>query len=145
VFLSLGSLHTLVVSSNVDEEDEEELENEEVEESFLEIGDTLGINARKLNYGFIISMDLMIIVYFVFTFFILNVLFLKALAIILIANWVYDIIGVIDNMINTGDTGTVDEEDEFTWKDRLYELYLWLHNIATIGFIAVTFFVIYLT
>jgi hypothetical protein len=141
IFLSIGGLNNLVAPA-AEAYDEDEMEPEEVEEAFSEIGEVLGINTRRLGYGFIIAMDLMIITYFVYSFFIVNILFLKAIAIILIADWMYDIIGVIDNMINANDNVNFDagEDDEFTWKDRLYELYLWVHNIGTIGFIVITFF-----
>lgn len=140
LFMSIGSLNTLMIPQ-ADAYNEEELESEEVEDVLAEIGETIGINTRKLGYGFIIALDLMIIIYFLYSFLILDVLLLKAIAIVLIADWIYDIVGVIDNMLNNSDYSNKEQQDNTcTWKDRLYELYLWGHNITTIGFIIVTFF-----
>ncbi|MGE4283281.1 MAG: hypothetical protein AB7G87_06115 [Clostridia bacterium] len=147
ILLSLGSIRTLIISSQaeIDEEElEDEDEDEDGEESFAEVGEALGIDARRLNYGFIIAMNLVIIIYFLYTFFITDILLLKAVAIILIADWIYDLIGVIDNMLNIGKDDIDGDDDEFTWKDRLYELYLWMHDIVTIIFIAGTFFFKYI-
>lgn len=134
IFAAIGNLRSL---TSVDDMEQEEVEYDEVDEELTDLGEVLGINTRRLGYGFIVAMDLMVITYFIYALLTIHPFVFRAIAVVLIADWVYDIITIIDNMINPGiqETG----EDRGTWKDRLYELYLWLHNIATIGFIIIVF------
>lgn len=131
VFISVGSLNGLMAQDEGKYE-REELETEEDEEAASEIGETLGLNVHKLGYGLVIAVDLIIVLYYLYTFLMIDWTFLKAVAVVLIADWLYDIIKVIDGMINVHNS---EEDDSITWKDRLYELYLWTHNIVNIGFV----------
>lgn len=137
LYLSVVNIKVLVAQDErLDEEASEEYENE-----FAEINQTLGINIYKLGYGFIIAVDLIFITYFIYSFLMLDILFLKSIAIILMADWLYDIIRVIDHMINGY---AIEENKDYDWKAGLNEFYLWMHNIMNIGFIIVTFMLMYI-
>ena len=109
---------------------------EDLDDELNDISELLGMNVRKVSYGFMICMDVMVIIYFIYALMLAQSFLIQTIAIILIADWTYDIITIIDNIIN----GEKPEDEEMTWKDRVYEFYLWLHNLATIVFIVIVFF-----
>ncbi len=113
---------------------------EDLDEELGDIGELLGINARKVSYGFMICMDIIVITYFVYALMLTQSFLIQAIAIILIADWAYDIITIIDSMINE----ETKDEGEMTWKDILYDGYLWAHNLVTMVFIVIVFFQYYI-
>lgn len=141
IFTAVGNLYYLMTSST-EAHEQDELESEEMEQEFWEAGDVLGINVHKLGYGFAIAVDILVIAYFMYSLFFTKLFIIKAVAIILIADWVYDIIYVVDILLNPPNNSS--DDMRYTWKDRLYELYVWIHNIAVIFFVLVIFTIKYL-
>ena len=133
VFISIGNLNRLTAPAQEQQEDIEEIEMEDADQEFSDIGEILGVNIRRLGYGFMIAMNLMVILYFIYALVYVDVFIIRAIAVILIADWMYDIITIIDNMLNG--KARKKNQNENRWKNRLQDLYLWFHNISTIGFI----------
>ncbi len=124
---------------SIDEDDE----YEDLDDELATVSEELGINISKLGYGLIIAINALVIIYFSYTYFLADILLIKAIAIILIANWVYDIIITVDNIINNNKKNK--EEDIPVWKYLISELYTLIHNLATIVYIVIIFYLKYIT
>ncbi|NLY42808.1 MAG: hypothetical protein GX066_02325 [Clostridiaceae bacterium] len=141
IVLVLISINGLAMFIPAVGEDYQEDDLEDMDESIYGTGEVFGIDIGRLGYGCIIMMDLMVITYFLYSFFMVNILFMKAFAIILIAYWVYDIISVIDSMINGSNEDIPDNGNKgiSEWKERIHDFYLWIHHVGTICFIIIAF------
>lgn len=98
-----------------------------------EISELIGIDIKKFSNNIIIARNIMMIVYFVCSMYFLSSKIIKSMGIIIIAYYVYDVIGIIDTTINN-------TKEELRRK-KIHRIYFMLNNILIITF---TLFVIYL-
>lgn len=93
---------------------------------------------RLLNRMMVFLLNLLFIIFFVFTYFAIDNVFLRIAAGITAANWIYDMARTF-----IPHKAAVNNE-EWTIKDTLAEIFLWFHNILTIAVVAVAFAVKFL-
>ena len=90
--------------------------------------------SKKLDLTIVFLLNFLFIIFFVYTYFISGNVFLKIAAIIVSANWVFDLIRTINNSI-----AFVNPEREWTVRDTLAEVFMWIHNVSTIAFVIIAF------
>lgn len=94
---------------------------------------------RQLNRMMVFLLNLLFIIFFAYTYFAIDNVFIRIAAGITAANWIYDMARTfIPHKV------AVDNNEEWTIKDTLAEIFLWFHNILTIAVVAVTFAVKFL-
>ncbi len=127
---------------SIDEDEYEDLDDE-----LAIISEETGLNISRLGYGLMIAKNILVILYFLYTFFLTDILLLNAIAVILIANWVYNIIITVDIIINNDNNNDNESEEKaiFVWKYWMTTLYALIYNVATIVYIVMIFYLKYIT
>jgi|GEM_PF-2756064 len=95
---------------------------------------------RQLNRMMVFLLNLLFIIFFVFTYFAVDNVFLRIAAGITVANWIYDMARSFIPHKATANTNN----EEWTFKDTLAEIFMWFHNVLTIAVVAVAFAVKFL-
>ena len=92
----------------------------------------------KANRMMIFLLNLLFVIFFLYTFFVSDIVFLRIASGLAVTNWIYD---MMRTFMRSQD---VDESDEWTFKDTLSEFFLWFHNILTIVVVVAVFAVKFL-
>jgi len=101
--------------------------------------ESLDENARKINRMVVFLLNLLLIVFFIYIFVLSNNIFLRIAAGLVATNWIYDMLRTFTRADQTND-----DNEEWTFKDTLAEIFLWSHNISTIVVVAIAFVVMFL-
>jgi len=85
--------------------------------------------SRVVNRAMIILLNLLFIGFFAYTYFNCCSLFLQAAVGVMGISWIYDFLRTF---------AARDEKDngEWTYKDTLSEIFLWIHNLSTVAVVA---------
>jgi len=94
---------------------------------------TIDENSRKTNRMLVFLLNLLLVIFFIYISFSSHHILLTILAGLVAANWIYDMLKTFTR------SAEIDESKEWTFKDTLSEIFLWIHNILTIAVVTITF------
>jgi len=92
----------------------------------------------KVNRMLVFFLNLLLIIFFVYIFLISESIFLRLASGLVATNWIYDMLRTFTR------SNEADDNEEWTLKDTLAEIFLWSHNILTITVVAIAFSVKFL-
>ena len=86
-----------------------------------------------LSRAIIFSLNALVVLFFIYTFFITKNIMLRITAASITAIWMFDIFKTIGSIYSA----KTSEESAWNWRDNLTEAFMWLQNISSIIFIVI--------
>ena len=94
---------------------------------------SLDEQTRQLNRTMIFLLNLLFIIFFVYTYFVGDSVLLRVASLVTVANWIYDMLRTFVPQAKMSDNS------EWTFKDTLAEFFLWFHSILTVLVVVAVF------